>query len=223
MRLRAALEGNLEQFMEDEIKTAELAVTRGVRSAGEATKAALRSDVVGAGLGRRLSTSWRVKHYPRSGASLGATAFIYTRAKKLIDAFDRGVTIRSTEGFWLAIPTDAAPKRGVGRKRLTPSNFPEHVHGPLRFVYRKSGPSLLVVDNMRVTKSGRYRQNIVRSKRGHYSRLEGRTTVPMFLLYPQVKLKRRLDVRKTMDAGAATVIPEIDAAFDVIDAQKRRR
>ena len=65
--------------------------------------------------------------------------------------FDEGTVIRSKDGWWLAIPTPNAPKRGVGGKRINPSNFPEHRFGKLRFVYRRNGPSLLVAENVQAS------------------------------------------------------------------------
>ena len=56
--------------------------------------------------------------------------------------------IRSTKGFWLAIPTPAAGT-GAGGKRIDLGRW-ERMHGSrLRFVYRRSGVSLLVADAMR--------------------------------------------------------------------------
>ena len=64
----------------------------------------------------------------------------------------------------------------------------------LRFVYCRSGSSLLVAENVRLTARGRAAANIGRSKGAAYSRLSGRTTVPLFILVPQVSVKKRLDV-----------------------------
>lgn len=221
MRLKAALGGNLQRHMEEELRTAELAVTGGVHAGGERLKKGLRNDVIGSGLGRRLAKSWRLNKYPKSGASLEAAAFLFTKSPVLIRAFNEGAKIKSKQGLWLAIPTPSAPKRGVGRKRITPSNFPEHRFGPLRFVYRRNGPSLLVVDNARITKTGRVGRNTVRRKSGEYTRLAGRTTVPMFLLYKQVRLKRRLHVEQVSDAGHRRLGTLIDREFARLDARNR--
>jgi hypothetical protein len=59
--------------------------------------------------------------------------------------------IRSRRGRFLAIPTENAPRKGTDGKRIRPSTFPEHRFGPLRFVPRPSGPSLLVVDGLRAS------------------------------------------------------------------------
>jgi hypothetical protein len=57
----------------------------------------------------------------------------------------QGEPQRSRRGRFLAIPTENAPRRGTDGKRINPSTFPEHRFGPLRFVPRPSGISLLVV------------------------------------------------------------------------------
>ncbi|MBF0587732.1 MAG: hypothetical protein HQL53_01240 [Magnetococcales bacterium] len=91
--------------------------------------------------------------------------------------FDRGTVIRSRDGFWLAIPTPRAPRWGTNRKRINLSNFPEHRFGPLRFVYRRSGPSLLVVDSVRIgAKTGRIGR---RAKGGAYTK-RGRMLIGSF-------------------------------------------
>lgn len=183
----------------------EIAMTRAIHAAGRELQTDLRGQVMSAGLGRGIARALRFDGYPRGTVSLNAAAMVSTRAPKIMDAFDRGAVIRSTAGLWLAIPTKDAPKRGIGGKRLTPSNFPEAVYGPLRFVYRRApAPSLLVVDNLRYARSGRvsvgqapglYPRSWPKSRR--QTRIEtgaGRVTVPMFLLYPSVKMPKKLDV-----------------------------
>ena len=57
------------------------------------------------------------------GESAEAAAYVWSRAPKIVDAFDRGVVIRSGSGLFLAIPTAAAGKNGrsaVGsREKIT--------------------------------------------------------------------------------------------------------
>jgi hypothetical protein len=53
---------------------------------------------------------------------------------------------------------------------------------------------LLVADNARLTSRGRAVRNEGQRAGGSYSRLAGRATVPIFLLVPQVRLRKRLDV-----------------------------
>ncbi len=51
MRLEAAIEGNLKEYMKKEIAAAETAVTAGVKEVTEHVKTDLRTQVVSAGLG----------------------------------------------------------------------------------------------------------------------------------------------------------------------------
>lgn len=195
MRIGAALRGDLKKIMEQELADVRGAVTKGVREASEGLKNQLRQQVISAGLGQRLANAWRASVYPKGRQSRGAAGLVYTRAPEVMGAHDRGVTIRSANGFWLAIPTAAAPKRGTDGERINPSNFPEVSLGRLRFVHRKGKPGLLVVDGVKVGRSGRVRSGQRRSRDGHaYTPLRGTATVVMFILVPQVSLRSKLDV-----------------------------
>lgn len=218
-RLEAALGGNLTEFMADELFAAEQAVTFAMRDTAGDLKLALRNDVVKSGLGRRLSKTWRSTSFPKTGVSLGAAATVFTKASQLIDVFERGATIRSSDGLWLAIPTPAAPKKGVGGKRLTPSNFPEHRFGTLRFVYRPSGVSLLVVDGLRQSTGKRAAFKKARSKRARETGY-GTLTVPMFFLVRQVRLKKRLNVKTIADRHSAGVAAAIDRGMRARDSRR---
>jgi hypothetical protein len=174
-------------------------VTGAMREVTEGLKGDLRADVVDAGLGQRLANTWRGKTYPEGGASLEAASFVWSKAPNIVDAFDRGVTIKSARGFWLAIPTPAAGVKGLsatgGMKRITPGGWERRTGLRLRFVYRRGRPSLLVADNARLSKKGLARPNIGRTRAGaQFTRLKGRATVVVFILVPQVSLRKRLDI-----------------------------
>ncbi|EPX82098.1 DUF6441 family protein [Salipiger mucosus] len=219
-RIEAALEGDLRAFMEDELRISEQAVTKGLRAAGDRLKRRLRQDVVSAGLGRRLSKNWQSRTYPKNGASLGAATTVSAKAPQLMRAFEEGSKIRATGGRFLAIPTPAAPKQGVGRKRLTPETFPEHRFGPLRFVPRRNGLALLVVDNQRERKGKRGGYALSRSKRARKTGY-GLLSVPMFVLVPQVRLKPRLNIEQITREAVAGLASDIDAAFRTMPDRRR--
>ena len=195
MKLAATIAGSIKAGMEAEMRTISKAVTAGVKEAGRGIKADLRKQVVSAGLGMRLSRTWRERTYPNKGHD--TASLVWSKAPQIIRTFDEGAVIKSKSGLWLAIPTPSAPKRGVGGKRINPSNFPEHRYGPLRFVYRRGRPSLLVVDGVRINKSGRVGR---RAKGGAFTKTgrmkQGMATVVMFIMVPQVRLKKRLDVKR---------------------------
>ena len=198
MKLAATIVGSLKKDMQAELRRIERAVPDGVKAAGDGLKGSLRKQVVAAGLGTRLSRTWRGRTYANKGHD--AASLVWSKAPQIIRAFDQGVTIRSKTGFWLAIPTPAAPKRGVGGKRINPSNFPGHRYGPLRFVYRRGKPSLLVVDDVRISaktgRVGRQAKGGGLTKSGSYKK--GIVTVVMFVLVPQVKLRKRLDIERAV-------------------------
>lgn len=195
MRVTAKIDGDLRAITREIYGELEVAVTRAVTRAGLGLQAELRGQVTRAGLGRRLANTWRSKAYPEAAASASAAAVVSSKAPMIVRAFGEGATIRSKSGFFLAVPSEAAPKRGVGGRRINPSNFPEFRYGPLRFVYRRAGPSMLVVDGVRIGRTGRVGKQGKAgglTKTGRYRK--GVTTVPMFFLFPQVRLRKRLDV-----------------------------
>jgi hypothetical protein len=210
MKLAATLARSLQADMQTELRDIERALTGGTREAGRGLKTELRRQVASASLGQRLANSWRDKHYPNR--KLDAASLVYTKAPQIIRAFDEGAVIRSRSGLWLAIPTPNAPRRGVGGRRINPGNFPEHRFGPLRFVYRRSGPSLLVAEGLRASisrKTGElrgFRQASERARRIG----QGVATVVMFVLVPQVKIPKRLDVGRAAEHWLARLPTLVD-------------
>jgi len=77
-------------------------------------------------------------------------------------------------------------------KRINPSNFPEHRYGKLRFVYRRNGPSLLVVENVQASYSRKTGDMRGFRKASQRNLKTGRnlSTAVMFWLVPQVKLPK---------------------------------
>jgi Family of unknown function (DUF6441) len=152
MKLAITISRSLQADMQAELRDIERAVASGTRDAGRGLKTELRRQVTSAGLGQRLANSWRDRHYPNQ--RLDAASLVYTtKAPQTVRAFDEGAVVRSKRGRFLAIPTENAPRKGIDGKRISPTTFPEHRFGPLRFVPRSSGPSLLVVDGLRASYS----------------------------------------------------------------------
>jgi hypothetical protein len=196
MKLGLDISVDLVAVMAAEIKAGERAVTAAMRDAGTDLKAAWRGQIAQAGLGRRLANSIRSQSYPRAGESLRAAALVWSKAPVIIGAHDTGPLIRSRDGFWLAIPLPAAGKSLRGG-RMTPGEWERRRGLRLRFVYRRRGPSLLVADG-RLNSRGLGVGS--RSKTGR-----GQATVPIFLLLPQVKLAKRLDLARDAERAQAAV------------------
>jgi hypothetical protein len=190
--IRMDIIGDLGAMMAAEIKAGERAVSKAVNVAGTSVKTAWRGQITGAGLGARLARTIRSEQFPKGKPSLNAASLVWSKAPVIVGAHDAGPLIRSRNGFWLAIPTAAAGKSARGG-RITPGEWERRSGLRLRFVYRRSGPSLLVAEG-RLNARGRAVAS--RSKTGR-----GVTTVPIFLLVPQVQLRKRLDLAR--DASVA--------------------
>lgn len=196
MRLSATIIGDLGRIMAEEVKAAEKAVTAGVGEAAEGLKTELRTQITNAGLGPRLARTWRSETFPKGQNSIRAAGLVWSKAPGIIRIYEDGATIRSTRGFFLAIPTAAARRFGDGGRKITPGEWERRTGQRLRFVYRRHAPSLLVADNMRA-RTGK-RGGFARASAAAQRSGRGLVTVPIFILVPQVTLGKRLDV-----AGAA--------------------
>ena len=190
---------------------AERAVTAVMRGAQTEIKTAWRQQITAAGLGRRLANTIRGATYPQGDVSLNAASLVWAKAPEIIDAHERGALIRSENGFWLAIPTEAAGRLPRGR-RMTPLGWERQNRMPLRFVYRPGRAALLVADDARVNARG-----LARRKGGKRRKrdgiLTGAQTVVVFVLVPQVKLKKRLDLHADATRVAAALPARLAAAW----------
>ena len=192
MKLKLDIDPDIVAMMAAEVAAAERAVTAAMRVAGTELKTAWRLQITGAGLGPRLANSNRTQNFRTAGESQDAAALVWSKTPDLVGAHDTGPLIRSKTGFWLAIPLPAAGKSLRGG-RITPGEWERRRGLRLRFVYRRTGPSLLVAEGRLNTKG----QAVVsRSKTGR-----GKVTAPIFLLVPQVKLAKRVDLAR--DAARA--------------------
>ena len=196
MKLGLDITPDLVALMAAEIKAGEKAVSAAMREAGTGLKSAWRGQIMQVGFGRRLANSIRSQTYPKTGESLKAAALVWSKAPEIVGAHDTGPLIRSKDGFWLAIPT-AAAGRGLKGGRITPGEWERRRGLRLRFVYRRRGPSLLVADG-RLNSRGLGVAS--RSKTGR-----GKATVPIFLLVPQVKLAKRLDLARDAERVQAVI------------------
>jgi hypothetical protein len=136
--------------------------------------------------------------------TLNAAALVWSNAPVIIGAHDTGPLIRSKDGFWLAIPTPAAGKSTKGG-RITPGEWERRTGLRLRFIYRRRGPSLLVAEG-RLNSKGRAVASRSKTRRGV-------ATVPIFLLVPQVKLRKRLDLARDAERAVDSVPGRIVAGW----------
>ncbi len=210
------IEGRLDEMMMREAQAGERAVSSAMRDAGSRLKTIWRSDITGAGLGTRLANTVRSRVYPQSQPSLNAAALVFTKAPQIVGAHETGPLIRSSSGNWLAIPTEAAGK-GYHGGRVTPGEWQFRTGIRLRFVQRSGRTALLVADDARVSSRG-----LARKKRGKRRRdgiLTGAATVPIFILVPQVQLRKRLNLLNDARAVHASVPGQIVARWQGLAAR----
>ncbi|MFP1646683.1 DUF6441 family protein [Pontitalea aquivivens] len=204
MKLTLDIDPNIGGLLQAEIDAGARAVSGAIRAAGNGLKASWRGQITGAGLGARLANTIRATHFPSGKPSLNAAALVWSKAPVIVGAHDTGPLIRSKDGFWLAIPTEAAGKSARGG-RTSPGDWERRTGLRLRFIYRRTGPSLLVAEGRLNTKG---RAVASRSKTGR-----GLTTVPIFLLVPQVKLPKRLDLARDAERAVDSVLGRIVAEW----------
>ena len=197
MKLDVKFTPDFVALMRAEVAAGQKAVSTTMTQAGTSLKSAWRAQITGAGLGQRLANTIRSQTYPKGKNSLDAAALVWSNAPVIIGAHDTGPLIRSGNGFWLAIPLPAAGK-AQGGKRITPGMWEQKTGLRLRFVYRSRGPSLLVVDAVRLNTRGQ--AAVSKSKTGR-----GQVTAPIFLLVRQVKLPKRLDLMRDAERAQAAI------------------
>ncbi len=150
MRLDVVLQGKLSEYLESEYKKGADAVTKGITNATDGLKNAMRLQVKSSGLSNRLANTWRGNVYPKGKKSIFAAGVVYSKAPKIMAGFEYQTVIHGKDGFWLAIPTPAIPKK-IGGKKTIPALY-EKIKGiRLRYVYRPNQASLLVHEQKRKT------------------------------------------------------------------------
>ena len=224
MRVRAAIEGRLAEHMQAEIEGMEIAVTRSRDRVSRALRDRIRRPIV-RGFGEKTAKSWTAKVYPAKGRSSGSAIYQYDASKgdHVIRRVVESGPIRSPDGFWQALPTDAALKvlpktlhhsRGRGGHRNRSAvEFIEQRFGVLTYVYLKGpgrGKRAYLVAEARETsrrlKSGGVKRGYGKARRlksGRYGK--NVQSVVMFVLVPETKRPSlaRIDLDRLADAAAA--------------------
>ncbi len=214
IRSSVQITGSPRRIMSAEAVLWETAVTSAIADVGNDIKKAWRGQIRSAGLGNRLANTVRNVTYPKGQVSASAASVVFTNADDIIGAHDEGSLITSRDGFWLAIPTEAAGT-GTRGKKLTPGEWEQRRGQRLRFVFRAGRPSLLVAEG-RTSKRGVARSSRrPRLKSGRFAK--NIQTIPIFVLVPQVKLPKRLDLL----AGANVIAGRIDQS--IVNTYRRLR
>ena len=203
MRIKIGMTNDISTFLAAELKKGERAVTTAMRLAGEFVRDGWREEIRSAGLGSRLPNSIKLEVYPHGDTSLSAAALIWSKAPNIISAHNDGTVIRAINRRFLAVPLPAAGKSARAGK-VTPATWQQQHGIKLRLVPRRNGPHLLVADDARLNSTGRARRKGGRRRKDGI--LSGAQTVPIFLLIPQVRLRKRMDLARIVDR-AHNLIP----------------
>lgn len=206
MKVTVNVDGDLRAIYGTSLAEGKRAVQKGVSIAGGGLQSDWRGQIAGAGLGSRLQRTIRKRVYPEGRNSLRAATLVWSNAGKIVDAFERGVTIRSENGFYLAIPLPAAGTQ-VGGKRITPGLWEKKTGRRLQFVFRKGKPPLLV-DTGTVTRAA---PRVAFGERQRERRGFKNRSIPIFVLKPSVKLPKKLSLMATANAAQAR-LPELIVA-----------
>jgi Family of unknown function (DUF6441) len=198
MKSSINVDGNLKAIYGTSLAEGKRAVQRGVGIAGSGLQADWRGLIASAGLGGRLQRTIRRRVYPEGRNSLRAAALVWSNAGKIVDAFERGVTIKSENGFYLAIPLPAAGKQ-VGGKRITPGLWERKTGRRLQFVYRKGKPPLLV-DTGQITRAA---PRVAFGERQRERRGFKNRSIPIFVLKRTVQLPKKLSLLSAANAAQA--------------------
>ena len=221
MKFVAQVTGNIAEYMKLETEGGARAASRVMGEETRRLQLDLRGQISAAfgPKGRGLGNAWRARTFPRR-PSLGAAGLVWSKVPAIVDAFEKGAMIRPKGGKkFLAIPTGfnaTRGRRGRGEKgmRVTPAQMVASGQAFLRPF--KSGRGFVWCLPLRAGEhAGRRRQRLrliaggvteigTAHRRGREAWARGllaRGMVPMFLLLPQVKLTKRLDVKGAAERG----------------------
>ncbi len=177
----------------------------------------LKDDLVGQSdgiVGPRVAKAWRAKTYDNKGRNEGPAAFVWSKAPKIISFHTADQVVRAVHGKFLAIPTDDAPKKGGGGRMSVAeveARFGKRIvfigpddrgfHTPSQ---RRAGIAFLVLKDLVVRKaSQRYRNASAREKASGRKPL---SAVIMFVLVPQVRGHKQIDLAATADRWAGQAV-----------------
>lgn len=201
MRLQAAIEGRLMEHMAAETKTCEAAATGAMRRAADGLKAEIREQITGAGLGRRLANAVRSRTYPQGRQALDPTGLVWSNAPKLTEVFETGATIRPVNGTrYLAIPTENVPNaKGGKRRKMSPVEVEAAFNQDLKFAKAGNGRLVAYVDAVGARNGRGFR----RATEKRLASGRNAVSVVMFIMVPQVRLRKRLDIQAAGERWAA--------------------
>lgn len=111
MRLSATVEGDLKRMGVEIIDDLSAIGTDAVNRAASGLRDEYRGQVRAAGLGGDLMKAWQSKTYPLRRKSLGATGWVFSKSRRIHEAFAQPRTVTARGGRWLVVPLAGAIRR----------------------------------------------------------------------------------------------------------------
>lgn len=216
--LEIAIKGDYEKYLKEQSDEIAFGIYDGTKDAADLVKRRFRQQVVAAGLGKRLSLTWRSKVWPkRSDRSMSPAGMVWSKAPHIIRGFSEGEPIRSSSGgAWLAIPSEQAPisRRKRGR-RMTVEEFLEtYGENSLSSIKADGRNDVLYLVAKQGFRRSRSKKETKAAQRARKIRKNSRTKaepILMFTLAKQVRLGKRMDLQATVSL-AARRFPELVAS-----------
>ena len=167
------------------------------------TKAALKS--------KKLPTTWRLLIFPKEERhTLTPAALVVSRAPAIISAFEEGANILPLNGKrFLWIPTAAVPT-STGGKKLSVKDMIAKV-GKFRLVPGKRGSWVALAFVKAGNKRSRRKGGAATKTLSKAAPGKGEETA-IFILVPQVTLRKRLDVKGVVDRARSTFTQNLEQA-----------
>lgn len=202
-----AIQGNLQAVIDSRSLAVRQGLRKGTIESSTTTKTQARSDIRGAGFGRKLAFTIQDQVYPKQGLSFSPTAIVFSKAPHIIASHARGGAQRARFSEFLAVPIDGGPASQLKKQKgvsLIDAFFDRFGNDSLRFVNRP-GKAPLLVARLRQNTAGRYR-GVTASKAtktlGARTKLDGMISVPAFTLVRKVNMKKRLRTDQIFEKGA---------------------
>jgi hypothetical protein len=179
-----AIEGKLTEFMKKEKAHVERSVTSSVKKASKYFQNDLRRQTKKAGLGSGVEKAWRRTLYPSRGRSMKQASLVFSKSKRIHEAFEKGGTVRANKAKWLVIPLDAAVKRAFDKSmEKSKSSQPRR--------YANTNAAHYALERLTFVQYEHDKALLVEKKNGK--------SIAYFLLVKEVKLRKMFDVKGSAD------------------------
>jgi len=203
----ARVSENVSAYLTGERTRLAEGVTAAVNAAGRGLQRELRAQTEVA-LGSKLGRAWDFRAYPNKRASLGAAALVYSKAAAIHEAFNADTTIIAGRSF-LVIPTEHAIAMGFGKLAEARGSFGRYSAGSGKKWGRLEAASRQL---------GAKKLATVRTRGGNllvlYRPARRAPAVPLFVLVPQVTLRKRLDIDGPAERWLEHMSESIRALFE---------